>query len=130
VVQLELSPFGKRLAFVLVSRTCEATVAELIIRDELCDGTGLLHCGALLGWADAMGGMMSTFLLSEDQYSVTIESKTNFFASICVGERARAVCKPLYAIGKVQVLETTITRDVYELAAKITQTHLVFAKAR
>jgi acyl-coenzyme A thioesterase PaaI-like protein len=58
--------------------------------------------------------------------TATIESKTNFFAAVHLGDIARGVCIPLHRGRTTVVLETRITRGDGKLAAIVTQTQLIF----
>jgi acyl-coenzyme A thioesterase PaaI-like protein len=58
--------------------------------------------------------------------TTTIESKTNFFAAVPVGDTALAVCTPLHRGRTTVVLETRIRRGDGKLAAIVTQTQLLF----
>src|ERR1700704_6320818 len=73
----------------------ERSEAEILVRDELCNRRGVMHGGAIMGWADTMGGMTASAALADDQRTATIESKTNFFAPIPKGDTARGVAPPL-----------------------------------
>jgi uncharacterized protein (TIGR00369 family) len=59
--------------------------------------------------------------------TTTIESKTNFFAAIPVGDTARAECTPLHRGRTTMVWQTRITRGDGRLAALVIQTQLVIA---
>ena len=106
-------------------RSPERSEAELHIREELCNRRGVIHGGALMGWADTMGGMTASAGLADGQRTATIESKTNFFAPIPKGDTARAVCTPLHTGRTTIVLQTDITRGDGKLAAIVTQTQIV-----
>jgi uncharacterized protein (TIGR00369 family) len=104
----------------------ERTEAELLVREELCNRRGALHGGAVMGLGDTLGGMTATSSLPPRGRTATIESKTNFFASVPKGDTARAVCTPLHRGRTTIVLETRITRGDGKLAAIVTQTQLIF----
>ena len=57
--------------------------------------------------------------------TTTIESKTNFFAAIPIGDTAHAECTPLHRGRTTMVWQTRITRDDGRLAAVVIQTQLV-----
>jgi uncharacterized protein (TIGR00369 family) len=84
-----------------------------------------MHGGAVMGWADTMGGMTASAALAEGQRTATIESKTNFFAPIPKGDTVRAVCTPLHSGRNTIVLQTDITRSDGKLAAMVIQTQIV-----
>jgi uncharacterized protein (TIGR00369 family) len=130
MAQWEQSPFAKLMGLKIIKRSPERSEAELYIREDLCNRRGVIHGGALMGWADNMGGMTASAALNDDQRTATIESKTNFFAPIPKGDTAHAVCTPLHSGRTTIVLQTNITRGDGKLAAIVTQTQIVLpAKA-
>ena len=131
MTQWEASGFVKLMGIKLIKRSPERSESELFIREELCNRRGVMHGGAVMGWADTMGGMTASAALTKDQRTATIESKTNFFAPIPKGDTARAVCMPLHLGRTTIVLRTDITRGDGTLAAMVIQTQIVLpAKAR
>lgn len=125
MAQWEPAPFVKLMGVKVIKRSPERSEAELHIREELCNRRGVIHGGALMGWADTMGGMTASAALSDGQRTATIESKTNFFAPIPKGDTAHAVCTPLHSGRTTIVLQTNITRGDGKLAAIVTQTQIV-----
>jgi uncharacterized protein (TIGR00369 family) len=75
---------------------------------------------------DTLGGMTASSSLPAGGRTATIESKTNFFAAVRLGDTASAVCIPLHRGRTTVVLETRITRGDGKLAAIVTQTQLLF----
>ena len=131
MTQWEPSGFVKLMGIKVTKRSPERSEAVLFIRDELCNRRGVMHGGAVMGWADTMGGMTASAALTKNQRTATIESKTNFFAPIPKGDTARAVCTPLHSGRTTIVLQTDITRGDGRLAAMVIQTQIVLpAKAR
>jgi uncharacterized protein (TIGR00369 family) len=78
-----------------------------------------------MAFADHLGGTTATANLAPGQSTATIESKTNFFATVEVGDVARAECVPLHRGRSTIVLQTRITRGDGKLAAIVTQTQIV-----
>ncbi len=74
---------------------------------------------------DTLGAIATVQNLPEGTWTTTIESKTNFFAAIPLGDVARAECTPLHRGRTTMVWQTRITRGDGRLAAVITQTQLV-----
>jgi acyl-CoA thioesterase FadM len=79
--------------------------------------------------ADNLGGTATTANLPDGATTTTIESKTNFFAGIPVGDTARAECTPLHRGRSTMVWQTRVTRRDGKLAAIVTQTQLVLTKS-
>ena len=89
----------------------------------------MLHGGALMAFADNLGGTAATANLPATGGSTaTIESKTNFFAGIPHGDVAKAECTPLHRGRTTTVWQTRITRGDGKLAAIVTQTQLMMQK--
>jgi uncharacterized protein (TIGR00369 family) len=89
----------------------------------------VLHGGAYMAFADTIGAVATVANLKEGETTTTIESKTNFFAAIPLGDTARAECTPLHKGRTTMVWQTKITRGDGRLAALVTQTQMVL-KAR
>jgi uncharacterized protein (TIGR00369 family) len=126
----ELPPFTKLLGIDVLHRSAEGSKARLLVREELCNRRRILHGGAIMALGDTLGGMTATMSLPKGGRTATIESKTNFFASIPAGDTAFAVCTPLHRGRTTIVLETRITRGDGKLAAIVTQTQLLFEEPK
>ncbi len=103
----------------------DRVTAELPVRDELNNRHGIMHGGAIISLADNLGGTATTANLRPGQTTATIESKTNFFAGIPVGDVAYAECTPLHRGRTTMVWQTRITRKDGKLCALVTQTQAV-----
>ena len=118
-------PFAELMGLKVVSVTPERVEAELPVREELCTRPAVLHGGAVMAFADTLGAIATIANLPTGAHTTTIESKTNFFAAIPVGEIAKAECTPLHRGRTTMVWQTRITRSDGRLAAIVTQTQLV-----
>ena len=109
------------------SRTCRpnASPPNLPMRDDLNNRFGIMHGGAIMALADNLGGTATTANLKDGQSTTTIESKTNFFAAVPIGDVAKAECTPLHRGRTTMVWQTRITRGDGKLCALVTQTQLV-----
>jgi uncharacterized protein (TIGR00369 family) len=103
----------------------ERVEAELFVRPELGNRNGVLHGGAVMALADNLGGSATIANLADGAQTATIESKTNFFAAVPVGDTAHAQCTPLHRGRTTMVWQTRITRGDGKLCAIVTQTQLV-----
>jgi 1,4-dihydroxy-2-naphthoyl-CoA hydrolase len=103
----------------------DKVVAEMLVRDQLNNRFGALHGGALMALADNLGGTATIANLPKGGRTATIESKTNFFAGIPVGDTARAECTPLHRGRTTMVWQTRITRNDGRLCALVIQTQIV-----
>jgi uncharacterized protein (TIGR00369 family) len=120
-------PFADLLGLRITFVSRDRVEAELAVRDDLGNRNGVLHGGALMAFADNLGGTATVLNLPPGTGTTTIESKTNFFAAIPLGDIARAECTPLHRGRTTMVWQTRITRGDGKLAAVITQTQLVLA---
>src|SRR5664279_6612356 len=87
-------PFAQFLGMKITHVSPERVTAELLAREELNNRFGILHGGAIMALADNLGGTATTANLKAGQSTTTIESKTNFFAAIPIGDVAYAECTP------------------------------------
>jgi uncharacterized protein (TIGR00369 family) len=118
-------PFADLMGMKITHLSREKVVAELFVRDELENRMGVLHGGAIMAFADNLGGTATMANLPPGARTSTIESKTNFFAPIPIGDTARAECTPLHRGRTTMVWETRITRNDGRLCAIVTQTQIV-----
>jgi 1,4-dihydroxy-2-naphthoyl-CoA hydrolase len=123
------SHFSKTIGLKIISISPEKVEATLQAREELSNRAGMLHGGAIMTLADTIGGVGTTVNLPKGSNTVTIESKTNFFAAVPIGDIAHAECTPLHRGRTTQVWQTKITRSDGRLAALVTQTQLVILPA-
>ena len=59
-----------------------------------------------MAFADTIGAVATVANLKEGETTTTIESKTNFFAAIPLGDTARAECTPLHKGRTTMVWQT------------------------
>jgi 1,4-dihydroxy-2-naphthoyl-CoA hydrolase len=118
-------PFAELMGMMVTHVSRDKVVAELFVRDELENRMGVLHGGAIMAFADNLGGTATIANLPAGARTSTIESKTNFFAPIPIGDTARAECTPLHRGRSTMVWQTRITRNDGRLCAIVTQTQIV-----
>ena len=118
-------PFGRFMGMKITHLTKDKVEAEMPMREELNNRFGMMHGGAIMALADNLGGTATFANLKEGERTATIESKTNFFAPIPVGDTARAECTPLHRGRTTMVWQTRITRNDGRLCALVTQTQIV-----
>jgi 1,4-dihydroxy-2-naphthoyl-CoA hydrolase len=121
----EQPPFAHLMGMKILHVSADRVEAEMPVREELGNRFGILHGGAIMALADNLGGTATTANLPAGATTTTIESKTNFFAAIPVGDVARAECTPLHRGRTTMVWQTRITRNDGRLCAIVTQTQLV-----
>jgi uncharacterized protein (TIGR00369 family) len=118
-------PFADLMGMKVTHVSRDKVVAELFVRDELENRMGVLHGGAIMAFADNLGGTATMANLPPGARTSTIESKTNFFAPIPIGDTAHAECTPLHRGRTTMVWQTRITRNDGKLCAIVTQTQIV-----
>jgi 1,4-dihydroxy-2-naphthoyl-CoA hydrolase len=118
-------PFAQFLGLKITHLSPERVTAELVMREDFNNRHGIMHGGAIMALADNLGGTAATANLKAGQSTTTIESKTNFFAAIPLGDVAKAECTPLHRGRTTMVWQTRVTRGDGRLCALVTQTQLV-----
>jgi len=121
-------PFAKLMGINVVNVAPDLVIGELKVREDLCTRPAVLHGGACMAFADTIGAIATVANLKEGETTTTIESKTNFFAAIPLGDTARAECTPLHKGRTTMVWQTRITRGDGRLAALVTQTQMVLKR--
>jgi 1,4-dihydroxy-2-naphthoyl-CoA hydrolase len=116
--------FPALLGIQFVEATPELVKAELTVREELCTVPGIMHGGAIMGFADTLGAVATVLNLPQGAATTTIESKTNFFAPATTGATVVGECTPLHRGKKTMVWQTRVTVED-KLVALITQTQMV-----
>lgn len=118
-------PFAKFLGIKIIEITPDRVLAELVVREDLNNRFGIMHGGAIMALADNCGGTAASANLKDGQTTTTIESKTNFFAAVPIGDVAKAECTALHKGRTTMVWQTRITRNDGRLCALVTQTQMV-----
>jgi uncharacterized protein (TIGR00369 family) len=117
--------FAKFLGIKITHLSADKVTAELAMRADLNNRFDIMHGGAVMALADNLGGTAASANLKDGQTTTTLESKTNFFAPIPVGDTAYAECTPLHRGRTTMVWQTRITRGDGRLCALVTQTQMV-----
>jgi uncharacterized protein (TIGR00369 family) len=130
VAAFKQPPFAELLGIKITHVSPERVTAELVVRPELNNRFNIMHGGAIMAFADNLGGTATTANLKDGQSTTTIESKTNFFAAIPIGETAYAECTALHRGRTTMVWQTRITRGDGRLCALVTQTQMVLERAK
>ncbi|WP_114964528.1 PaaI family thioesterase [Alkalilacustris brevis] len=118
-------PFARFLGMRVVSFDTECVVAEMEVSDVLANRNGVLHGGAIMALADNLGGTATFLNIRPDQGTTTLESKTNFFRPVPIGETLRAEARALHKGRRTMVWQTVLTRSDGKVAAIVTQTQMV-----
>ena len=91
---------------------------------ERCTAAGVLHGGALMAFADTLGGVCAFLNMSEGGTTATVESKTNFFRAVREGH-VDATARPLHVGRSFIVVQTNVYDAEERHVAQVTQTQAV-----
>lgn len=119
------APFAKLMGVKMILATKDRLEAELLVTPDHCTIPATLHGGAIMAFADNLGGCGAFMNMPEGCTTSTIESKTNFLRPVPVGQTAKAVTTPVHLGRTLQVWKTDIFRDDGKLAAIVTQTQII-----
>ena len=118
-------PFSKLMGVEVSEATPEGITATLMVREDLCTTGGILHGGAIMAFADALGGIGAFLTLPEGSaMTTTIESTTKFLGGASVGETVTGICKPVKIGRRTSVWQTEIKRADGKWVALVTQTQM------
>src|SRR6266849_2382210 len=109
-------PFSRLMGAKIIEVSRDRVVAEVLVREELTNRNGGLHGGAVMAIADNLGGTATFLNMPGGAGTTTIESKTNFFAAVPLGDTLRAECIPLHRGRSTMVWQTRIIRGDGKLA--------------
>ncbi len=121
----KMMPLAKLLGVEFVSAAPDKVVAKLKVRDDLCTIPAVLHGGAVMAFADSLGGAATMLNLKEGTWTTTIESKTNLLAPAPAGTVVTGECTPVHRGKRTMVWQTRITTAEGKLVALVTQTQMV-----
>jgi 1,4-dihydroxy-2-naphthoyl-CoA hydrolase len=125
-LQQRLQPlFPGLMGVTLLEVTADRVVAQMLVRPDLCTAGGILHGGAYMAFADAVGAVGTIANLPPGKRTATTDSSTKFMAGARLGTTVRAESVPLHKGRTTHVWQTSITDEAGRLCAQVTQTQLV-----
>jgi len=119
------APFARMIGVHMTYVTKSRLEAELLVTPEHCTVPATMHGGAMMAFADNMGGCGAFLNMPEGMMTTTVESKTNFLRPVPVGQKALAVTEPVHIGKSLQVWKTEIRREDGKVAAIVTQTQMI-----
>ena len=126
VIQELIKPlFPGLMGMQLTEITPERIIASMEVRPDLCTVGEILHGGALMAFADTLGGIATFVNLERGARTTTIESKTNFLGAMPVGTRIIGECTPLHRGKTTMVWQTHVKSEDGKLCAVVIQTQMV-----
>lgn len=117
-------PFADLMGLQILERTKDKVVGQLLVREDLCTAGGILHGGAFMAFADALGAIGGFLNLPAGARTTTLESKTNFLGSAKVGTTVTGEATPLHIGRRSSVWQTRITSAEGKLLALVIQTQM------
>jgi len=117
-------PFSNLMGVEIVERSKARVVGRLMVRDDLCTAGGILHGGAFMAFADALGAIGGVMNLAPGARTTTLESKTNFLGSAKAGTVVEGEATPLHVGRRSSVWQTRITNADGKLLCLVLQTQM------
>ena len=117
-------PFSDLMGIEIVTREKTRVVGTMVVREDLCTAGEILHGGAYMAFADALGAIGGVLNLSPGTRTTTLESKTNFLHGAPLGSTVTGEATPLHVGRRSSVWTTRITNDAGKLLAVVTQTQM------
>jgi uncharacterized protein (TIGR00369 family) len=119
-------PFSVSMGVTFMEAEPERVVAIMLVREDLCTLGHMIHGGAVMALADAVGAAATVINLPDGaKGTATIESKTNFVGRANAGMIVRAVATPVHRGRQTQVWQTRVETEDGRLVALVTQTQLI-----
>jgi uncharacterized protein (TIGR00369 family) len=125
IQQVITTQFPGLLGVELLEAGPERVVGRLPVRPEICTVGGILHGGAIMGFADTLGAVGTFLNQGPGSRTTTIESSTKFLASAPAGTVLTGEAVALHKGRTTMVWQTTIRRDDGRLCAVVSQTQLM-----
>jgi uncharacterized protein (TIGR00369 family) len=122
-----VAPFAGLLGLQLQAAGPDEVRGTLAWAEERCTAGGILHGGALMGFADTLGAVCAFLNLPQGATTATVESKTNFFRAVRAGT-VTGVTRPLHVGRSFIVVQTDLTDDGGRPVAQVTQTQAVLTE--
>ena len=122
-------PFSDLMGLEVTERSKERVRGRLTVRADLCTAGGILHGGAFMAFADALGAIGGAMNLTPGAGTTTLESKTNFLGSAPVGSVVDGEATPLHVGRRSSVWQTRITNADGKLLALVIQTQMTIFPA-
>jgi uncharacterized protein (TIGR00369 family) len=124
-IQAHPLPFAGVLGLEYVSAGPDAVAARMVVRPDLCTLGGVAHGGAIMSFADTLGGARAFVNLAEGAAgTTTLESKTNFVGAARIGSTLTGVCAVIHRGRRTQVMQTRVETEEGRLVALVIQTQM------
>lgn len=119
-------PFSRLMGVEIISASKDEIKGEIQVRDDLCTTGSIMHGGAIMAFADALGAVGAFISLPETaKGTTTIESKTNFLGAAPQGRKLVGITTPIKTGSRLSVWQTDMRLEDGRQVAIVTQTQLV-----
>ena len=118
-------PFSTLMGVEITEAKKTKVTGRLVVRADLCTAGNILHGGAIMAFADALGAIGAFLNLEPGARTTTLESKTNFLGAAPEGVTVIGVSTPAHIGKSTSVWHTKITREDGKPVALVTQTQMV-----
>jgi 1,4-dihydroxy-2-naphthoyl-CoA hydrolase len=123
----EIAPLAGTLGIEVEHAASEEVQGGMDWAPEKCTAAGVLHGGAIMAFADTLGGVCAFLNLPDGATTTaTVESKTNFFRAVR-GGRVHGTTRPLHVGRSFIVVQTDVLDDDDRRVAQVTQTQAVLS---
>jgi uncharacterized protein (TIGR00369 family) len=118
-------PLAELLGIAFTSADPDAVTARMVVRPDMCTLGGFAHGGAIMSFADTLGGAAAFVSLPpEAKGTTTLESKTNFVAAAPSGSTLIGHATLVHRGRRTQVWQTRVTTEAGKLVAMTVQTQM------
>jgi uncharacterized protein (TIGR00369 family) len=118
-------PLAELLGIEFVSAETDAVTARMVVRPDMCTLGGFAHGGAIMSFADTLGGAAAFVSLPpEAKGTTTLESKTNFVGAAPSGSTLIGHATLVHRGRRTQVWQTRVTTEGGKLVAMTVQTQM------
>ena len=122
----DMMPFTRLMGLEVTSQEKHLIVGKISVREELCTTGKIMHGGAVMAMADALGAIGAYLTIPEGaKATTTIESKTNFMRAAPLNSVITGECTPLHIGRRTSVWQTTLRNAEHKTLAIVTQTQMV-----
>ncbi|HJW40295.1 MAG TPA: PaaI family thioesterase [Rhizomicrobium sp.] len=118
-------PFPTLMGVEVLSAEPHVVRAQIVVRPDLCTAGHIMHGGAIMAFADALGAIGAVLNMPREANTTTIESKTNFIGAAKEGSTVIGEATPMHVGKRTSVWTTRITREDGKLVAVVTQTQMI-----
>jgi 1,4-dihydroxy-2-naphthoyl-CoA hydrolase len=118
-------PFATLLGIEFISADPDGVAARMVVKPEFCTLGGVAHGGAIMSFADTLGGAAAFVNLPAGaKGTATLESKTNFIAAAPAGSTLIGHSTLVHQGRRTSIWQTRVATDGAKLVALVTQTQM------